>query len=552
MAEIKPPEEKIITQLEFYSGIHEIGGNKIAIVAGNGKGVLLDFGWAFSISRDYLDNFLQFRKYQYLLDSFTIGELPLPKGTLRGIYREDMFLPVVKQLQDNFHVFPANPSIITDVLISHAHSDHIGEVKCLHPDIHVVCSDITYELVKLMGDIEASSSIFSNLLEYTSFKETALPENRKKKNLPKTVRQFSPLKSEKSIICAENGFEVTFIETDHSLPGAGAFLIRDLITGIRIVYSGDIRKHGPLHANTEKFMNIAADFQPDILICEGTRIGRDKTHESSEFASEKEVEKEISRIIKEIETNSSLSGDSGYNENMVFFDCSIRDVWRLQTLYRAAQENNRILVLMPKSFAYLKKSVDLGIITDVDLSKVRIYIRKQGFGDYCAKDYVQPQVYGKILSKPPEEMVEKPKWKNIDMEKKEIIKPEEINAHPADFLIQMPFYKISNLIDIKPPANSYYILSKSEPFDIEGEIEKKKLQNWLDRFGIYDDGIHIRQAHCSGHASPKDLKEIIETIHPKFLFPVHTENPEKFSELGLSADIKIISPKKSKKYHFHH
>ena len=73
-------------------------------------------------------------------------------------------------------------------------------------------------------------------------------------------------------MCAEDGLEVNFFETDHSLPGAGAFLITDKITGIKIVYTGDIRFHGPRSQNALDFVSKAKNFSPDILICEGTRI----------------------------------------------------------------------------------------------------------------------------------------------------------------------------------------------------------------------------------------------------------------------------------------
>jgi ribonuclease J len=63
----------------------------------------------------------------------------------------------------------------------------------------------------------------------------------------------------------------------------------------------------------------------------------------------------------------------------------------------------------------------------------------------------------------------------------------------------------------------------------EGYWEKDSYQNlkeWLERNNIPKISIHT-----SGHASPGDLKRIVEAINPKTVVPIHTFLPERYSEL---------------------
>jgi len=50
--------------------------------------------------------------------------------------------------------------------------------------------------------------------------------------------------------------------------------------------------------------------------------------------------------------------------------------------------------------------------------------------------------------------------------------------------------------------------------------------------------------HASGHASGQQLLEIIETINPKVVIPVHTEHPEFFVE---NVKFRVLPPKNGQK-----
>jgi len=73
----------------------------------------------------------------------------------------------------------------------------------------------------------------------------------------------------------------------------------------------------------------------------------------------------------------------------------------------------------------------------------------------------------------------------------------------------------------------------TEPFDEEGEIEEKILSNWISRFNLK----YSERFHASGHASAIQLKEMINKIKPRKIFPIHTEKPELFNIENAETDI---------------
>jgi ribonuclease J len=94
------------------------------------------------------------------------------------------------------------------------------------------------------------------------------------------------------------------------------------------------------------------------------------------------------------------------------------------------------------------------------------------------------------------------------------------------------------LVDLKPYGGTY-IHSLSEPFNEEMEISFERMHNWLKHFNL-----RFVQSHCSGHISGSDLKDMIKTINPKSLFPIHTEYPEMFKKINKNP----ILVKDGKKY----
>ncbi len=74
------------------------------------------------------------------------------------------------------------------------------------------------------------------------------------------------------------------------------------------------------------------------------------------------------------------------------------------------------------------------------------------------------------------------------------------------------------------------------PFDIEMELDLKKAENWLMHFGLCP----YTQIHASGHLNYDEIRDVVETVQPKVLIPVHIQHPEVFQTLHDN----VILPKK--------
>ncbi|MHA1729381.1 MAG: MBL fold metallo-hydrolase RNA specificity domain-containing protein, partial [Promethearchaeota archaeon] len=363
-------------------------------------------------------------------------------------------------------------------------------------------------------------------------------------------RELIPLISGDTHVCADGAFKYIFYETDHSIPGAGAYLIEDLGTGKRIVYTGDIRMHGPKGIRTRNFIKIAGEFKPDALIVEGTRLGDDTNNGGNSIRKENlENEEEVKNAIQDLLINISKKDV----DKLVIFQCSGRDLWRFSSFYKAAMTSDRTLIINAKTYHLLKILAEQKITFDIDLERIKVYLPRKSWGLYVPRDYSNSKGIKEVFRLSAEGIKIKEKQKGRKLKKYEIIKLEqpfgiradEINKNPGKYIIHLHSLNINELLDIQPPEGSYFILSRSEPFDDEGEIEARKRKNWLRLFKIPDD--HIHHFHCSGHLPPEQLRELVEGINPKKIFPVHTEHPELFKKM-FGDKFEVVSIKYGEKY----
>jgi ribonuclease J len=75
-----------------------------------------------------------------------------------------------------------------------------------------------------------------------------------------------------------------------------------------------------------------------------------------------------------------------------------------------------------------------------------------------------------------------------------------------------------------------YIYSQWEGYWEQGSYNK--LKEWLERNAIPKISVHT-----SGHASPKDLKRIVEAINPGVVVPIHTFYLERYNELFTNVQV---------------
>jgi len=432
------------TTLTFYGGVNEIGGNKILLKDGKAK-VFFDFGQSFTMGEDFFTSSFGPRWICGLKDYFEFGLMP----KIKGLYSE-------KQLMYTDLSY-SRPSFDA-VFLSHAHFDHTAHLRFIDEKLPVFCG--------------SGTKLFLESMEKTTF--TPLGEHPYQTFRTGDAIEIDPLKVEP-------------IHVDHSIPGAYGFIIHT--SKGKIVYTGDLRAHGPKREMTEEFIEKACECKPVAMISEGTRIVEKRPRANY---SESEVKEKSNEIV------------SGTNK-IVFVTHHGRDIDRFRTIYEVAKQNGRKIVIFPRLAYLLKKLVEdehLDFPDPLKDNNILVYFRRKKTGTFIEEDYYL--------------------WERTFMQR--MVTADDVRENQSGLVMDLDFYQFGELIDIKPDRGSHFIHSMSEPFS-EEDIEDQVMHNWLNHFKI-----KFHQLHASGHMSRQELMEMIERINPKKVFPVHTENPAFFKK----------------------
>jgi ribonuclease J len=446
--------------LTFYGGVNEIGGNKI-LVEDHDTRIFFDFGQSFTCGENCYTGWLQPRSINGLGDYFEFDLLP----KLKGLYAENPLqhtnLKYIKPLFDA-------------MFLSHAHFDHINHIQFIDPSIPVYLGEGT----KLFLEAMEKTSSFSNYGQHPY----------------RTFRTGRQIKTGEIV--------VEPIHVDHSIPAAYGFLIHT--SNGTIVYTGDLRSHGPRSDMTEEFIEKAKNSNPIAMICEGTRF----------------VEKETRKPYSEEQVKTLSDEVVASTDKIVFFARYSRDMDRFRSLYNVTIKNDRQIIISPKIAYLLQKLVAdtrLDLPDPVQDDNILVYYKRKRSGQFDEKDYF--------------------KWERAFMDR--MVNYNDVRDNQNKLVMDLNFYQFTELIDIKPDQNSQFIHSMSEPFS-EEDIEDEVMHNWLDHFKI-----KFHQLHASGHLNRIELTEMIERISPKTLFPIHTENPHLFKKIHKNTEpIKKENPYK--------
>ncbi len=291
--------------------------------------------------------------------------------------------------------------------------------------------------------------------------------------------------------------QVEPIHVDHSVPGSYGLILHT--SEGAIVYSGDFRIHGTKPELTRDFINAAKKSNPTAMLCEGTNlIGAD-------FSTEQEVMTKINKVV-------------GTSQNLTLATFRNTDVDRTKTLFEVAKKNHRRLaVSLRQAYILSKLYEDQHLdLPDVKSSDFLIFRREK-------KQYY--------------------KWEQTILDLPNVIDAHEARRRQKELILATAFSDLKELLEMRPEPGSSFILSSSEPFNEEMEIEYEKFVNWLDHFGL-----PMYHIHCSGHIMPTEIKQAIMEISPKTLFPIHTDHPELFGR--YVADVtKVTLPQVNKPQH---
>jgi ribonuclease J len=311
--------------------------------------------------------------------------------------------------------------------------------------------------------------------------------------------EFKVFRTGKKIVVGS--LEIEPFHVDHSVPGAYGFVIH--ASNGTVVYTGDFRDHGAKPEMTRDFVENAKKAEPAAIITEATNMT------GATVSSEAEVEGKLNNIV---------AGADG----IVLADFGYSDVDRLNSFFHIAKKNQRCLAVSLKQ-AYLLDALrkDKGLSVPALDDESMLIFRKSK----------------KRFDKWESQLIERYEEQN------KIFDVFEVSKQQCKVVLAVSFYDFEELVPLQPVAGSCYILSASEPFNEEMEIDYERLVNWLRHYGLPQYHVHV-----SGHIMPLQLKKALKEINAKRIFPVHTESADLFAKFVRDLKSQVTLVEKCKKY----
>ncbi len=447
--------------------------------------VLMDFGMCFGAEGKYFSEFMHARVSNLLADMFELGLLPKIDGLYRQDYAKHMGFGGDEETE------------IDAVLLTHAHVDHCAYIQYLRADIPIYCSEES-KLIMQNFD-ETSNAQYLTLKEKFQVYQNSRGEISRavgdRVKIPRNIKTFDSGKK-----FSIDSIDVEPMPVDHSIPGVHAFIVHT--PSVSIANTADLRFHGRRSSDTEQFVERCSESSLDYLLCEGTRI--DKQKSLTEYDVESEVADAIDRT-----------------KGLVACGYPIRDLDRLQSFYLAAKKCGRYLVVDLKQAYLLKLFQESGIVghdyPHFDDRLIKIYVPRGTWG-----------LIDKDLSKFSERQLpmDYAEWQRTFLDCSNVIDYRDVKADQQNLVFYCSDFKMQDLIDIRPDEGSSYIRSLTEPFDTEMELKEEQVRNWLHHFGIISSENDWHQVHVSGHGDGVQIKRVIDGSRARKIIPIHTEHDE--------------------------
>jgi ribonuclease J len=276
---------------------------------------------------------------------------------------------------------------------------------------------------------------------------------------------------------------------DHS--GYDAYSLMIEADGKRLFYSGDFRMHGRKAKLTEKLIaNPPKNI--DVLLLEGSSLGRLKSHES--FPSETDIEKKLVDIFKNA-------------IGLTLVHTSSQNIDRIVSIFRACKKGGKTLVIDLYT-AVILEATGNDNIPQSDWPQIALYIPQ--------KQRIQ---------------IKNIKWFDLlKRHSKNRVFIEELQEISAQYVLLFRPLHIRDLEKAGLQKDAVYVYSQWEGYWEQDSFSF--LREWLAINNIPKVSIHT-----SGHASVMDLKRFATALKPAKIVPIHTFMPETYSELFANVQI---------------
>ena len=275
---------------------------------------------------------------------------------------------------------------------------------------------------------------------------------------------------------------ITPYTVDHAAYDACAFLIE--AEGRRILYSGDIRRHG-----VKGFLYYNLPRKVDCLLLEGTNLAAEKECMS---------ETEICERFKE-----QFRGDA---DKLHYVWCSGQNIDRIVQIYKAALVCSRKLIV-DTYVAY--------VLEVVHRMKPSIPSPLSPFEGHDVFRYFCQHAQLKRFEKAGDpEIVQR-------LKALPTVDTTDIGHNPGKYvwLIRPSMLPYMQKYSHRP---SVVVTSIWEGY----EKDESEFMDWIRERGFANPHIHT-----SGHADAKSLQSIVRHVDPGLLIPIHTTVPERFATL---------------------
>jgi ribonuclease J len=348
-----------------------------------------------------------------------------------------------------------DPTLLA-IVLSHGHRDHWGLVPKVRQDIQIVMGRAAERIMRAAADF-VPDAFAPNAWKY--------------------LESGKPLRI--------GPFVITPHLVDHS--GFDAYALEIEADGRRLFYSGDLRGHGQKRELFD-YMVRNPPRNIDVMLMEGSSLGR--LDASEQFPTEKALER---LFMERFQATSRIA----------LVACSAQNIDRIVTIYRAAKQTERTLIVDAYAAEVLKATgYDTIPKPSTAFSKLavfipqrqRIHLVKKNIA-FIVNSYRGFRVWPEQLAEqaPHSVMLFRP-WMLGDLERAGALKGARV------IWSQWQGY----LKEGSGARLKTYCESRSIPFEV---------------------------IHTSGHASTRDLQRLAEAVNPKALVPIHTFEAERFPTL---------------------